>query len=237
MESKEIATIFEQHKNQEIISLIGKVLNDKYGDDSTVQQLMKQIKSDDSTYQSQVRQQLTQDQKKIDWDTETKTLLNRNDVELIWDKIDNATYKINKDDMYKVFGKHSGEHIVGLKKTLTSQQIKKLVDDNKANAIAFQSMAPNKRRKTSDEMRCIQQYNGQIQWYDTLKAIKKFCITNCYTKEMTQDCVFDIARQKYPDFDPFFQTLNLQALLNHLIGRDPIMFKEEVFLKPLKSLV
>ena len=64
MESKEIATIFEQHKNQEIISLIGKVLNDKYGDDSTVQQLMKQIKSDDSTYQSQVRQQLMQDQKK-----------------------------------------------------------------------------------------------------------------------------------------------------------------------------
>ena len=55
MESKEIATIFEQHKNQEIISLIGKVLNDKYGEDSTVQQLMKQIRNDDSTYQNQVR--------------------------------------------------------------------------------------------------------------------------------------------------------------------------------------
>ena len=97
-------------------------------------------------------------------------------------------------------------------------------------------MAANRRRKSSEEFRCLQHCNNEIRWYNTLISLQKFCKANRYTYEMTQDCVFDIARQKFPDFDPFFQTLDLVALSDHLIGRDPVTYKEEVFLKPLKSL-
>ena len=181
-----------------------------------------------------MRHQLTQESRRIDWGSYKKNLLNRNDVESIWDKIDHSKIAIQKEEMYKVFGEHSGEHIVGLTNELSDAEIKDLINTNKDK---FQAMASNKRRKNSEEFRCVQQCNGQIQWYNTLIAIQKFCTANRYTHEMVKDCVFDIARQQFPDFDPFFQTLDLQTLSDHLIGRDPIMYKQEVFLKPLKSLV
>ena len=234
MEPTEISAIFEQYKQKEIINLIGTVLETKYGTDDNVKQLMKQIRDDDGTYPNQVRHQLTQESRKIDWGSYKKTLLNRNDVESIWDKIDHSKITIQKEEMYKVFGEHSGEHIVGLTNELSDTEIRDLINTNKDK---FQAMASNKRRKNSEELRCVQHCNGQIKWYNTLIAIQKFCTANRYTHEMVKDCVFDIARQQFPDFDPFFQTLDLQTLSDHLIGRDPIMYKQEVFLKPLKSLV
>ena len=233
MESKDISSIFERHKNQEILTLVGEIFEESQGQNTKVQQLVKQIKNENATYQNQVRYQLTQQQKRVDWSTTSKSLLNRNDVEAIWDGIDHDAVQINRDDMYKIFGEHSGEHVKGLKKGMTDKEIKDLVSKNKS---AFQSMAANRRRKSSEEFRCLQHCNNEIRWYNTLISLQKFCKANRYTYEMTQDCVFDIARQKFPDFDPFFQTLDLEALSDHLIGRDPVTYKEEVFLKPLKSL-
>ena len=66
MESKDISSIFERHKNQEILTLVGEIFEESQGQNTKVQQLVKQIKNENATYQNQVRYQLTQQQKRVD---------------------------------------------------------------------------------------------------------------------------------------------------------------------------
>ena len=137
-----------------------------------------------------------------------------------------------------MFTDTTGEYIHGLKKEMTGDKLMKLINKNKSdNIIAFNPLASNKRNRIREEQRCIQKQGKEINWNATLNQIKKFAQNNRYTISMTREMIIDLAKEELPDYDMYFQTLDINELSTHLIGRDPIMYKEEQFIKPLKNLI
>ena len=238
MDTDKLSTLFDQNNQKEYITLISQALTNIQttieAEIPAVTSLQQKIQENKS-YNDQIRAQINGPTKKIDWNRD-RTLLNRNDVEKIWDGLDKSKLSnTRREDVYKMYSEHSGEYISGLKKDITEAELQTLVSNNQNTA--YESMGSNKRKRFADEIRCVQKQNGEIHWYSTLEAIKKLATDNRYTNDLIYETIIDIAKEYLPDYDRYFRTLTLDELTEHLIEQDPITYEESLYLKPLKSLV
>lgn len=186
-----------------------------------------------SSFSQQRIQQVYEERKTIQWD-DTRELYNRFDLEGYMETIDSAE-NIDRADVFETNNSYPGSHIPGLNLSLTPGELRQLILSKKDHS--WVTMGTNKRNKFSEEKRCIRMDGKKVQWYKTLVALKNFARENMYTQKMILAMIREIASLHYKDLSDYYDMLDLDQLSQHLIAKDTLRYKKQVFIEPLTNFV
>ena len=166
----------------------------------------------------------------FDW-TDFRELYSKYDIEKFLDQLPSDA-RIDRDKIYESTN-FTGSHIPGLKLNMTVQELTQLVADKHDHT--WTSMANYRCAKLSEEKRCLRINNGRVEWLKSLTNLKEFAQENLYTKSMTLKMIRELASAHYKNLQDYFDTLSLDQLSQHLISKDAIRYKNEVYVSPLKT--
>ena len=165
----------------------------------------------------------------FDW-SDFRELYSKYDIENFLDQFPDA--RIERDKIYESTN-YTGSHISGLRLNMTVQELSQLIATRHNHT--WTSMASNRRAKLSEEKRCLRINNGRVEWLKSLTNLKEFALENFYTKKMTLKMIRELASAHYKNLQDYFDTLSLDQLSQHLISKDAIRYKNEIYISPLKT--
>ena len=216
-------------EQNEINNLLVKLIKTSVGDTADVRVLERKLK-DKVSHKDQIREQINT-KKTIDWAT-IRIWYNRHDLERWWESL-LVRPTVQKNQVFEITSEFSGQHLVGLNLQMDGEAVDRLV----AAEPRMCTFGADRRRKFNDERRNMRKNDGQIQWMLTLQALKEFAEENRYVPTQIHKMVLEIAQQELPSFASYFETMTLQQLSDHLISLDPIKYKKQEYIDPLKNLV
>ena len=166
----------------------------------------------------------------FDW-SDFRELYSKYDIEKFLDQLPSDA-RIDRDKIFECtnFG---GSHIPGLRLNMNVNQLRQLIADRDGHT--WTSMSSNRRAKLSEEKRCLRISNGRVEWLKSLTNLKEFAQENLYTKNMTLKMIRELASTHYKNLEDYFDTLDIDQLSQHLISKDAIKYKNEVYFSPLKT--
>ena len=165
----------------------------------------------------------------FDW-SDFRELYSKHEIEHFLDQFPDA--RIERDKVYES-SNYTGSHISGLKLNMTVEELSQLIATR--HDFTWTSMASNRRAKLSEEKRCLRINNGRVEWLKSLTNLKEFATENLYTKNMTLKMIRELASAHYKNLQDYFDTLSIDQLSQHLISKDAIRYKNEIYVSPLKT--